>query len=176
MIRAYRSALLAVAICLSGSPLSAETRPINADQSTLTVFVYKSGLFSAFADNHTVKAPVATGSISDEAPLSVELTVHSSALRVLDPDLSADKRADVQARMLSADVLDTARFPEITTTGGALGDVVLDGEIVALRDGKLDFAALTTSPTRRSAAGDNRPTEQAVKVKDELKVQFDIVK
>src|SRR5206468_6350988 len=113
MMRRFCAAVVfVVGVAAAGSTLSAETRPINADQSTLTVFVYKSGLFSAFADNHTVKAPVATGSISDEAPLSVELTVHSSALRVLDPDLSADKRADVQARMLSADVLDSARFPE----------------------------------------------------------------
>src|SRR5206468_2383955 len=77
-----------VAIIAAGTPsLLAETRPINVEDSTLTVFVYKSGLFSAFADNHIVKAPIVSGTISDEAPLSVELTVHSAGLRALDPNL-----------------------------------------------------------------------------------------
>jgi ATP-dependent DNA ligase len=35
------------------------------------------------------------------------------------------------------------RFPEIVAAAGGLGDVVLDGELVALRGGKLDFGALT---------------------------------
>jgi len=191
MIRAYRSALLAVAICLSGSLLSAETRPINADQSTLTVFVYKSGLFSAFADNHTVKAPVASGSISDQAPLSVELTVHSSALRVLDPDLSADKRADVQARMLSADVLDVARFPEITFASTAIepsgagrwtvtGRLTIHGQTrsttfpVTLANGR--YHGEVAIKQRDFGIEPIRIACGAVKVKDELKVQFDIVK
>ncbi|WP_170166772.1 ATP-dependent DNA ligase [Lentzea atacamensis] len=46
-----------------------------------------------------------------------------------------------------------ARFPELITAGRALGDVVLDGEIVALRDGRLDFGALTSTPRGRVAAG-----------------------
>lgn len=45
------------------------------------------------------------------------------------------------------------RFPELVTAGRALGDSVLDGEIVALRDGRLDFGALTSTPHGRGAAG-----------------------
>jgi ATP-dependent DNA ligase len=45
------------------------------------------------------------------------------------------------------------RFPEIVRAGRALGDLVLDGELVALREGKLDFGALTTFPPGRTAAG-----------------------
>jgi ATP-dependent DNA ligase len=45
------------------------------------------------------------------------------------------------------------RFPEIVRAGRALGDVVLDGELVALREGKLDFGALTTFPAGRAAPG-----------------------
>src|SRR5689334_5822798 len=45
------------------------------------------------------------------------------------------------------------RFPEIVTAGRWLGDVVLDGELVALRDGRLDFGALTSFPPARAAAG-----------------------
>jgi hypothetical protein len=79
---------------------AAEQRPIDARRSTLTVFVYKSGLFSAFADDHVIQAPIASGSISFDAPLAVEVVVRSANLTVLDPNLAADKRAEVQARML----------------------------------------------------------------------------
>ena len=45
----------------------------------------------------------------------------------------------------------TDRFPEIMPAVGDLGDVVLDGELVALRQDppRLDFAALQASPQRR---------------------------
>lgn len=47
-----------------------------------------------------------------------------------------------------------SRFPEITEAAAAqLGDVVLDGEIVALRGGRLDFGALTSTPQARASAG-----------------------
>jgi ATP-dependent DNA ligase len=45
------------------------------------------------------------------------------------------------------------RFPEIVTAGAILGDVVLDGELVALHDGRVDFGALATRPRDRAAAG-----------------------
>ncbi|WP_186459207.1 hypothetical protein [Saccharopolyspora dendranthemae] len=45
----------------------------------------------------------------------------------------------------------TTRFPEVTADLAALGrDVVLDGELVALRDEHLEFAALQTGPARRA--------------------------
>jgi ATP-dependent DNA ligase len=43
------------------------------------------------------------------------------------------------------------RFPEILTASAVLGDVVLDGELVALRDGRVDFGALATRPRDRAA-------------------------
>lgn len=46
-----------------------------------------------------------------------------------------------------------ARFPEIVAAARAAGDVVLDGELVALRDGRLDFGALTSSPRTRPGTG-----------------------
>ncbi|GAB3396908.1 hypothetical protein H5411_45530 [Amycolatopsis echigonensis] len=47
----------------------------------------------------------------------------------------------------------TARFPEIVAAAAVLGDVVLDGELVALKDGRLDFGALTSAPRGRTEAG-----------------------
>jgi ATP-dependent DNA ligase len=45
------------------------------------------------------------------------------------------------------------RFPEIVGAARRLGDLVLDGELVALREGKLDFGALTSFPASRAGAG-----------------------
>lgn len=47
----------------------------------------------------------------------------------------------------------TGRFPEIVRAGTGLGDVVLDGEIVALREGRLDIGALASSPQARLRSG-----------------------
>ena len=62
----------------SVSHVRAENRPINTERSTLTVLVFKSGLFSAFADNHVISAPIAAGSISEDSPLSIDVTVRGA--------------------------------------------------------------------------------------------------
>jgi ATP-dependent DNA ligase len=46
-----------------------------------------------------------------------------------------------------------ARFPEIVAAARALGDVLVDGELVALREGRLDFGSLAAMPSTRAAAG-----------------------
>jgi polyisoprenoid-binding protein YceI len=186
-----RYAVLAATLAASASSLLAETRPINVNDSTLTVFVYKSGLFSAFADDHTVKAPIASGSISDGAPLSVELTVHSADLRVLDPNLSADKRADVQARMISADVLDVTKYPEIVFAstaiepGGADRWNVTGRLTVHGQTRSLTFPVVRVNGRYRGEVAIKqrdfgiepiRIAGGAVKVKDELRIQFDIAR
>lgn len=47
----------------------------------------------------------------------------------------------------------SARFPEIARAGHLVADAVLDGELVALRDGRLDFVALQSSASTRRAGG-----------------------
>lgn len=46
-----------------------------------------------------------------------------------------------------------ARFPEVIAAACGMGELVLDGEVVALREGRLDFGALTSTPGRRADAG-----------------------
>src|SRR6185503_895178 len=94
-------------------PVHADTRPVDTARSTLTVYVYKSGLFSGFADDHIIDAAIAKGTLSDKAPLSVSIEVRAGDLRVRDPKLSESKRADVQTRMVGPDVLDTQKFASI---------------------------------------------------------------
>ncbi len=43
----------------------------------------------------------------------------------------------------------TTRFPEVVADLTAIGDVVIDGELVAWRHGRLEFSSLQAGPTRR---------------------------
>jgi polyisoprenoid-binding protein YceI len=115
-------ALILWAVAAPVSP-RAETRPIDVEHSTLTVFVYKSGLFSGFADDHVIRAPIARGAVSPDAALSVDMNVRSANLKVLDPSLGAGKRAEVQARMLGPEVLDSGKYPDIAFTSTAIQSV-----------------------------------------------------
>src|SRR2546426_10360538 len=111
--RLIPASIVVLAFLVHAGSARSETRQIDTAQSKLTVYVYKSGLFSGFADDHIIDAPVAKGTLSDAAPLSVSLQVRAGDLRVRDPKLSESKRADVQARMIGPDVLDTQKFASI---------------------------------------------------------------
>lgn len=170
-----------------------ESRRIDVDRSTLTVYMYKSGLFSALADNHVIRAPIAGGSVSSATPLHVDLLVKAADLKVLDPDLAADKRADVQSRMEGPEVLDVAKFPEITFassrvdpaggTGGerwtVTGQLAIHGQSRAItftaarKDGR--YQGEVTIRQRDFGIEPIKVAGGTVRVKDELKIQFDIV-
>ena len=188
----FRSSSVALALWTLAATAApgAETRAIDAERSTLTVFVYKSGLFSAFADDHVIRAPIASGSVSPDAPLGVQVSVRSANLTVLDPGLSVSKRADVQARMLGPEVLDSANYPYIVFASTAIESVGTDRWTVT---GRLTIHGVTRPTTVSVVQRDGRYLGMAalkqrdfgikpisiaggtVKVKDELKVEFDIV-
>jgi YceI-like domain len=168
----------------------AEGLAVDPDRSTLTVFVYKSGLFSAFADDHIIDAAIANGSIADQPPLSVAIEVRARELRVRDPNLSASKRAEVQTRMLGPEVLDVEKFPSITFESTAIepagpdrwkvaGQLTIHGQTRAVSfpvnrangryRGSLALKQRDFAITPITIAGGT------VKVKDELKIEFDIV-
>jgi YceI-like domain len=178
---------LVVAACAA---LGAQSRPIDTEQSTLTVFAYKSGLFSAFADDHVIRAPIAGGSIADTGTPAVEITVRSADLVALDPTLSASKRAEVQARMIGPEVLDVKQYPDITFASTSIQPAGADrwtasGRLTIHGTTKPVTFAVTrqighyrgTLSLRQSDFG-IKPISivgGTVKVKDELKVEFDIV-
>jgi polyisoprenoid-binding protein YceI len=187
-----RFVLLAVlaAATAAGTRLDADGVAIDTDGSKLTVFVYKSGLFSAFADDHTVDAAIARGSISEDAPLSVAIEVRAAALHVRDPNLSASKRSEVQTRMLGPEVLDVEKFPSITFESTAIEPVGQDRWNVTGRltiHGQTRPVTFATTRTNGRYHGTVAVKQRdfgitpitvgggAVKVKDELKIEFDIV-
>jgi polyisoprenoid-binding protein YceI len=183
----------AIAVVVSvflAAAAGAETHPIDTERSTLTVLVYKSGLFSAFADDHIIRAPIATGSISADGPLAVEISVRSATLTVLDPKLSPDKRAEVQTRMLGPEVLDSARFPDITFTSTKIEPAGADrwsvtGRVTIRGTTRPVAFSVTRQDTRYRGTVTLKQTDfgikpisiagGTVKVKDELKIEFDIV-
>lgn len=108
MTRPLRFTLLLLALSLP-----AQAADIDLAASKITVHVDKSGLFSAFAHNHIISAPLASGHLDTEKR-TIELTFLAQEMKVLDPDASDSERSTIESTMKSAEVLDPARFPEIT--------------------------------------------------------------
>ncbi len=183
----------ALAIVLSGSTWATDAKrqnhTIDVKHSVLRIRVFKSGLFSAFAHNHEIDAPIAQGAVELSEQPSVALHVDARKLRVLDPDLSPGKRAEVQ-RTMDSEVLDSSRFPEILFQSSAVeriaadhwtvrGNLTLHGQTrpivmdAALRGGHYRGSATLKQRdfgiTPVSIAGGT------VKVKNEIKIEFDIV-
>jgi YceI-like domain len=167
---------------------SAQVRSIDTAQSKLHVHAYKSGLFSGFADNHDVEAPIVEGTI-DESASRVRFVVDARQMRVLDPQLSPDKRRQVQERMLGPEVLDSTNFPQIKFESA---NVEKSGQDELLVGGQLSLRGIT-HPVSVKVRKENgryvgsctlkqrdfgiKPISIAggtVKVKDELKIEFDI--
>ncbi len=188
--RATTCAIVGILMLPAGAGVGVDAQSIDVERSTLTVHVYKTGLFSVFADNHVIRAPIAGGRISEDGPLAVELTMKAGQMTVLDPGLSPDKRAEVQARMRGPEVLDSGRYPEVrfastrVVPDGAdrwqvTGDLSLHGAsrpltfAVVRRDGRLRGAV-----SIRQREFGIQPISIAggtVKVKDELRIEFEIV-
>jgi len=171
-------------------PCNAQPRAIDPRRSTVTVHVFKSGLFRAFADDHVIEAPFAEGSLDDSATPTVHITIDVRGMRVLDPSLSPKDRREVQTRMLGPEVLDGDRFPhirfrsvEIQRRNAGRWSVRGELEVPAqpppptpnvLQEqhhykGSTSLKQSDFGITPISIAGGT------VKVKDEIKIDFDIV-
>src|SRR3954465_15902880 len=76
----------------------AQSIVIDTALSKITIHVNKTGLFSFAGDKHEIAAPLASGSVDEKAG-TVEFTIVTLKLQVLDPQLDPNKRADVQKTM-----------------------------------------------------------------------------
>jgi polyisoprenoid-binding protein YceI len=183
------SRVLVLAVLFFAMQAMAQTLAIDPQKSQMTVHVYKSGMFSALGHDHEIQAPIESGDI-DKTARAVKLTVDARKLKVLDPDLAADKRAEVQKEMHSANVLDSEKFHEIrfqstAVEGGANGAITVHGQLtirgqtepvtVEVHDtngqytGRSKFKLTSFGIKPPSAAGGT------VKSKDEVMVEFQIV-
>jgi hypothetical protein len=180
----------AVAAGLIGpSSASAQHRVIDIGRSTITVHVFKSGLFRAFADNHVIQAPLAEGSLDEGTSSRVQLTVDAARMRVLDPGLSPSDREQVRTRMLGPEVLDATRFPQIRFQSMSVERGESDGWLVRgelTLHGHTRIVTLKVAPEQGRYKGSTslKQTDFAmtpisiaggtVKVKDDVRIDFDI--
>jgi polyisoprenoid-binding protein YceI len=178
---------LSVFALLLGTSL-AQTQPIDTEHSVITVHVFKSGLFSAFADNHEIRAPISSG-LLDEAKRRVEIVVDSRKLVVLDPNLPPEKRQQVQERMLGPEVLDSNQFHEIRFQANDVKEESADHFLLSgtlSLHGKARPISLHVVRSSGHYRGDVMLKQRdfgitpvtvaagTVKIKDELKVELDI--
>jgi polyisoprenoid-binding protein YceI len=116
MKRLVCSAFAVMTLWLSLTPPAAgnsNALEVDGPHSTMTVRVYKSGFLSAFGHNHEIQAPIESGQVKESGNPSVTLRVDARKLRVLDPEVSDNTRAQIQKTMLGTQVLDADHFPEI---------------------------------------------------------------
>lgn len=109
MIKSTCFSVLLLALALA----PAHAADLDLAASKITVHVDKTGLFSAFAHNHVIAAPLASGHL-DVQNRTIELKFRSREMKVLDPGTSDSERSTIEDNMKSSEVLDPARFPEIT--------------------------------------------------------------
>jgi polyisoprenoid-binding protein YceI len=180
---------------LPACPVAAQTTSMSVDveRSAIVVHVFKTGLFSFAGDNHEVRAPISAGSV-DMTARTIELKVEAAKLVVLDPNLSVEKRAQVQEKMQS-DVLESAGFPLVWFRSSHVdeqkadewlvrGELTLHGQtrpitIRVTRDSSESIAAhyRGTVALKQTDYG-MKPVTVAggtVRVKDEVRLDFDIV-
>jgi YceI-like domain len=164
-------------------------RTIDVNHSTLKVRVFKSGLFSPFAHDHEIEAPISEGAAGLSATPGVSLRVDARKLRVLDPGTSETDRAQIQKTMEGPTVLDSERFPQISFRSTSVeqlgndhwkvhGDLALHGQMnpVVLDVTLKDAHYLGSSIIKQRDFGITpiRIAGGTVKVKDEVRIEFDI--
>ena len=179
----------------SGSLLAGAAEPddhvqsFDLQHSTMTVYVYKQGIFAFASDNHEISAPIVSGSL-DDALHAVELNVDATKMRVVDPKSSSGQRDKVQANMLGPDILDVQNFPAISYRSTKIdetdarhwsvaGNLTLHGQThpVSVRVEKLDAVRFSGSAIVQQSTFGITPLKVAggtIRVKDEVKIEFAI--
>ena len=181
-------ALLSLAAGLIPPRAGAQPRQIDTGRSTLTVRVSKAGAFAAFGHDHEISAPLAGGAV-DAAARQVDLHVRAGALRVRDPKASEKDREQIQQTMLGPEVLDAARYPDISFRATAAesagphawrltGQLTLHGRTHPVSvDVREEGGRYSGSAALRQTDFGITPIKVAggaVRVKDELRIEFQI--
>jgi polyisoprenoid-binding protein YceI len=170
--------------------LPAQPKTIDVHRSTITVHVGKSGVFSAAGHEHWVSAPIASGTITEGAAPAVTFKVNAKSMEVKpDPKVDSKTQAEVQQTM-QEQVLESEKYPEISFRSSSVakesngqwkveGTLTLHGvtkpvSISVESDGD---AYVSHVEIRQSDFGIKpiKVAGGAVKVKDELGIDFHIV-
>src|ERR1700757_1370094 len=105
----------------------AQEMAIDTQRSTITIHVGKSGLLSAAAHDHTIDAPISSGTIRESNAPHIEFTVETAKMTVRpDPKIDAKTQATIQTDMDDM-TLETKKFPEIVFRSSRI-EKVADGQ------------------------------------------------
>jgi polyisoprenoid-binding protein YceI len=177
-----------IVICLA-LPLMAQERPIDTGRSTITIHVGKAGLFSAAAHDHTIDAPIASGTMRESGAPHIEFTVEAAKMTVRpDPKVDAKTQATIQADMETM-TLEVMKFPQIAFHSSRVekigegqwkvdGDLALHGvtKPVSLTVRQTGEAFTTRTVIKQTDFG-IKPISIGggmVKVKNEVEIDFQI--
>jgi len=193
--------LLVACWCFAKQLPTAKPSEIDVAHSSITVHVQRGGVFGFTGDNHEIHAPISKGKV-DEAAKSVDFQVETAKMQVLDPKMDPAKRTQVQEKMLGPDVLDSAHYPLIEFSSTSVqsdktghwfvtGNLKLHGQshpvTVQVSEPVEEVSASAPRPKVRHYSGTAslkqsdygiKPVSIAggtVKVKDEIKIDFQIV-
>jgi polyisoprenoid-binding protein YceI len=182
-----RIAFLAAMSLMCILSVSAQQHKIDAQNSTLTIHVGKTGVFSGLGHEHEVRAPIQSGMADTGSQAAVEIHVDARSLRVIDKDESEKDRTEVQKTMLGPEVLDSEHYQEIVfkSTGAETagqgrwtlrGTLTLRGQTrpvtvhVTLKNGQ--YTGETT--VKQTDFGITPPGKAGVRAKDEVRIEFDV--
>ena len=173
---------------------------IDSKLSRFTVRAFASGVLSAFGHNPTIAVHDFAGevqSMPDEVQgASLRLVAKAESLETVD-DISDKDRREIQ-RQMHEEVLESSQYPEIVyECNSILGNRIRDGQYAVALNGELTLHGVTRGQTIMArgvltddtlrAFGDFSLLQTdydiklvsalggALRVKDELKVSFDIV-
>ncbi|MGH9916504.1 MAG: YceI family protein [Pyrinomonadaceae bacterium] len=182
------------------APNTSVTYRIDASKSSFYVKAFIGGLFSAFGHDHNIQVRDFTGEavFSTEKPdqSSLWITIKAASLAVTDK-VSASDRTQIEQTMRD-EILETGKYPEITFRSTRVSaNKINDSEYDVRIDGNLALHGVTRATTisaRVTANGNDLQTRGSlplrqtdfhiapasvavgtIKVKDELKLTFDIV-
>jgi polyisoprenoid-binding protein YceI len=184
------AAIACLAVTLGAArPTPAPPRAFDLAHSKITVYVYKQGMFSFLADNHQIDAPITAGRYDGTAK-SVEFTVATAKMKVLDPKMPPSRRDSVQKAM-DDQVLEIAKYPTVSFRSTAIedrdpkhwtvtGDLNLHGQThaITVQVQRADASHFSGSATIRQTAFGITPIRIAggiVSVKDDVTVEFEVV-
>jgi polyisoprenoid-binding protein YceI len=184
----FSSAAVYAAI-VAAAPLLAQEKAIDTQRSTITIHVGKSGMFSAAAHDHTVNAPIVSGTIVESPTPRIEFRVETAKMTVKpDPKIDAKTQSTIQTHMEEM-VLETKKFSEIAFRSSRVQKVA-DGQWKV--DGDLSLHGVTRAISLTvKQTGDSYTTHTVlkqtdfgikpisigggmIKVKDEVEIEFQI--
>lgn len=152
------------AAVIAAVPLVAQERAIDTQRSTITIHVGKSGLLSAAAHEHTIDAPISSGTIRESAAPHIEFTVETAKMMVRpDPKIDAKTQATIQTDMDEM-TLETKKFPQITFRSSRI-EKIGDGQWKVDGDLTLHGVSKPVSLTVRQT-GDSYSTRTVLKQTD----------